>query len=114
MNCEECLAQALKIKVEAMSDFKFKTGDRVTERPRNIVNVTSSPNGFSKYKKNLVQRYGIVTGVKIKVNARGSRRKFISVLWDGSSQSSDHDQMRLCAVEQLPDLTQSFFNGHAE
>ena len=97
-----------------MADFKFKTGDRVTERPRSIVNVTSNPDAFSRYKKNLVQRYGTVTGVKLKADARGSKRKFISVRWDGRKQSSDHEQMRLCLIEQLADLTQSFFNGHAE
>jgi len=35
------------------------------------------------------------------------------VQWDGSQQSSEHEQMRLCAIDDLPKLTQSTLNGHA-
>ena len=52
------------------------------------------------------------TGVR--VNARGSKRKIVSVQWDGSQQSCDHEQMRLCAIAELAEATQSVFNGHAE
>lgn len=97
-----------------MTDFKFKIGDRVTERPRNTMNVASSKEAIKISAKNAKQRYGIVIGTKVKVNSRGSRRKFITVEWDGSQKSSEHEQMRLCAVDDLPGLTQSFFNGHAE
>lgn len=97
-----------------MTDFKFKIGDRVTERPRNIINVASSKEAMNVYARNTKQRYGTVTDTKIKANSRGSKRKFIMVKWDGSRKSSEHEQMRLCAVDDLPELTQSFFNGHAE
>ena len=97
-----------------MTDFKFKIGDRVTERPRNIINVASSKEAMNVYARNAKQRYGTVTDTKIKANSRGSKRKFIMVEWDGSKKSSEHEQMRLCAVDDLPELTQAFFNGHAE
>ena len=97
-----------------MTDFKFKIGDRVTERPRNIINVASSKEAMKVYARNTKQRFGTVIDTKIKANSRGARRKFIVVEWDGSGRSSEHSQMRLCAIDELPELTQSFLNGHAE
>ena len=77
-----------------MTDFKFKIGDRVTERPRNIINVASSKEAMKVYARNTKQRYGTVIDTKIKTNSRGARRKFIIVEWDGSGKSSEHSQMR--------------------
>jgi len=97
-----------------MPDFKFKPGDRVAERPRVTLNVASSSHGQQLFKRHNKQRYGTVTATNIRVNARGAKRKIVSVQWDGSQQSCDHEQMRLCAINELAEVTQSVFNGHAE
>lgn len=97
-----------------MSDFKFKPGDRVTERPRVTLNIASTTEGQERYGRHGRQRYGTVTGTMHRTNVRGSKRKFISVLWDGHQKPSEHEQMRLCAIEDLSQAMQSVFNGHAE
>jgi len=97
-----------------MAEFKFKPGDRVAERPRVTLNVASSTQGQQLFKRHNKQRYGTVTATSVCVNARGAKRKIVSVRWDGSQQSCDHEQMRLCAIGELAEATQSVFNGHAE
>lgn len=96
-----------------MTDFKFQPGDRVAERPRVKLNIASTKQGQAVFNRHSKQRYGTVTATTIRVNSRGSRRKIILVQWDGSQQSSEHEQMRLCAIDDLPELTQSTLNGHA-
>jgi len=97
-----------------MTDFKFQPGDRVAERPRVTLNVASSSQGQQLFKRHNKQRYGTVTATSVRVNTRGARRKIVSVQWDGSQQPSEHEQMRLCAIDELAEATQSVFNGHAE
>ena len=97
-----------------MTDFKFKPGDRVAERPRVTLNVASSSQGQQLFRRHNKQRYGTVTATIVRVNARGAKRKIVSVRWDGSQQSRDHEQMRLCAISELAEATQSVLNGHAE
>ena len=97
-----------------MAEFKFKPGDRVAERPRVTLNVASSSEGQQLFQRHNKQRYGTVTATSVRVNARGAKRKIVSVRWDGSQQSCDHEQMRLCAIEDLSQAMQSVFNGHAE
>lgn len=97
-----------------MPESKFKPGDRVAERPRVKLNVASSTQGRQLFKRHNRQRYGTVTATSVRVNARGAKRKIVSVQWDGSQQSCDHEQMRLCAIDELAEATQSVFNGHAE
>jgi len=97
-----------------MPDFKFKPGDRVAERPRVKLNVASSSQGRKLFNQHGKQRYGTVTAISIRVNARNAKRKIVSVQWDGLQQSCDHEQMRLCAIDELAEATQSAFNGHSE
>ena len=97
-----------------MTDFKFQPGDRVAERPRVTLNIASSSEGRKLFNHHGKQRYGTVTATNIRVNARGAKRKIVSVQWDGSQQPSEHEQMRLCAIEDLSQAMQSVFNGHAE
>jgi len=97
-----------------MPDFKFKPGDRVAERPRVTLNVASSSQGRKLFNHHCKQRYGTVTATSVRVNARGAKRKIVSVQWDGSQQSCDYEQMRLCAIDELAEATQSVFNSHAE
>ena len=96
-----------------MTDFKFQPGDRVAERPRVKLNIASTAESRAVFNRHSKQRYGTVTATAIRVNSRGSRRKIILVRWDGSQQPSEHEQMRLCAIGDLPELTQSTLNGHA-
>ena len=97
-----------------MAEFKFKPGDRVAERPRVTLNVATTAQGQQLFKRYNKQRYGTVTATSVRVNAKGAKRKIVSVQWDGSQQSCDHEQMRLCAINELAEATQSVFNGHAE
>jgi len=96
-----------------MTDFKFQPGDRVAERPRVKLNIASTAESRAVFNRHSKQRYGTVTATTIRVHSRGPRRKVILVQWDGSQQPSEHEQMRLCAIDDLPELTQSTLNSHA-
>ncbi len=94
------------------SEFKFKIGQRVAEKPRINPNVCSSPQAHAIYKKNCHQRLGVVTGLLTKRNSRGQNRKYIQVKWDNRMQPSDHEQMRICAIEDLDKEIDSVFLAH--
>lgn len=91
-----------------MINFKFEIGERVTERPRLNYNISSSPRGKQLYANHNKQRYGTVVGLSTKKDARGATRKIIAVIWDGKQSPSDHEQMRLCKISELPDHTDHF------
>lgn len=81
-----------------LSPSKFKVGDRVTETHKNITFVS----GFSEKKKtDMVRaiatdtRKGTVKEVFVKTNARGDRRHYAHVLWDGFKSTAEHEQSRL-------------------
>lgn len=91
-----------------MTDFKFEIGERVTERPRLNYNISSSPRGKQLYAQHTKQRYGTVVGHSVKKDARGATRKIIAVIWDGKQSPSEHEQMRLCKISELPEQTNNF------
>ncbi len=95
-----------------MADFKFKPGDRVAERPRVILNVAASTEGKQLFKRHNKQRYGTVTATNIRVNARAPSENRVGAV-GRIAESCDHEQMRLCAINELAEATQSVFNGHA-
>lgn len=91
-----------------MTNFKFKVGDRVAERPRLNYNISKSPRGRELYQQNNKQRYGTVVDQFIRKDGRGANQKIIKVIWDGKQSPSDHQQMRLCFVNELDALTDKF------
>ena len=94
------------------TEFKFKVGQRVAERPRIKQNLCSTPEAHELYNKCSEQRYGVVVGLLTKKNSRGQNRKFVQVKWDNRMQPSEHEQMRICAVASLNDEVKSLFLGH--
>lgn len=85
--------------------FKFKIGDRVAERPRYYGSCATTKEGIAKYNQFKNQRYGIVLDLEVKKDSRGAKRKFIKVRWDHNNTIGTHEQMRLCAVEDLEKIT---------
>lgn len=94
------------------TEFRFKIGDRVAEKPIIRINVSTTPEGSKRFAAHTGQRIGTVTGLLIKKNKRQSR-KFIEVLWDGHQASSQHEQMRICSLDELSNLTNELFANHA-
>ena len=91
---------------------KFQAGDRVAERPK----ATSMPGltkdvleRISQYK---TQRYGVVVDVFVKVTAaktkRPSRQNYVTVLWDGQSNTSEHAQLRLVHEADHPQVLEDY------
>ena len=91
---------------------KFQAGDRVAERPK----ATSMPGltkdvleRISQYK---TQRYGVVIDVFVKVTAaktkRPSRQNYVTVLWDGHSNTSEHAQLRLVHEADHPQVLDEY------
>lgn len=81
-----------------LSPSKFKVGDRVTETHKNITFIGDFTD---KKKTDLVRhistdaRKGTVKEVFVKTNARGDRRHYANVLWDGFKSTAEHEQSRL-------------------
>lgn len=95
-----------------VTDFRFKVGDRVAEKPMVRINISTNPEAAKKFAANTKQRIGTVTGLLIKRNKRQSR-KFLEVLWDGHQVASEHEQMRICLLSELDNLAKELFAGHA-
>jgi hypothetical protein len=89
--------------------FKFKIGDRVAEKPCLKLNVCNRRNkeAIKRFKEGEGQRYGVVVSMSVHKNARGSKRKFVEVLWDGKQSPSLHEQMRLCLASEIVSETHS-------
>ena len=85
--------------------FKFNLGDYVAERPRLYRSFATTEQGVKEYKKRNFQRYGIVVDRIILKDKRGARRKYIKVKWTHNNTVSVHEQMRLCAIKDLENIT---------
>jgi hypothetical protein len=87
-----------------MQPSKFSVGDRV--RHSKVGAVTCVSDFASQETKDRIakvaanEREGTVVETFIKTNARGARRHFANVQWDGSSVVSAHEQMRLLLLEK--------------
>jgi len=78
--------------------FKFAIGQRVAEKPKTF------------YTNKLPQRYGVVVEHKVKLQRGGTRRKFLLVQWDHLKQPTEHDQGRICAIEDFDKVVENFRN----
>ena len=82
----------------------YQVGDRVAERPKasNWLSVRSEvKERIAAYR---TQRYGTVLGVKLKPNSRGAKQKFLVIQWDHLASPTEHAQMRICPIDELPQL----------
>jgi hypothetical protein len=71
---------------------EFKVGDRVKYNKKGMSGPLSPTN---KPHTVFPSRLGEVTGIFIKEDSKGYKRKWIQVLWDGAVRSSDHASQRL-------------------
>lgn len=84
---------------------KFAVGDRVQEVRKTDIsffgfNTPPEQKELSlKILGNL--REGSVIGVSVKVNKRGSRTIYVSVIWDGFRTPSGHAQHRLTRLGEI-------------
>ena len=85
--------------------FKYKVGDQVAERPRLYGTCATTEEGIEAYNKHNFQRYGTVVDLLYIKDKRGSNRKYIKVQWNHNNTVSVHEQMRLCAIKDLENIT---------
>ena len=88
--------------------FKFAVGDRVAEKPRIHLGLAVKQENQRRYPS----RTGTVTGLKTKTRKDGHQRKYLAVRWDGFTTPSEHEQMRVCAAEELQTLEQDVILNH--
>ena len=88
--------------------FKFAVGDRVSEKPRIHLGLAVKQENQRRYPS----RTGIVTELRTKTRKDGHPRKYLAVLWDGFTTPSEHEQMRVCAAEELQILEQDVILNH--
>lgn len=87
------------------SQFEYKPGDRVAERPKDHGLLATRPEVHHIIVKNRTQRYGTVVEVFYKRIANGRRQKMLRIQWDHLQSPMDHAQMRICPIEELDRLT---------
>jgi hypothetical protein len=88
--------------------FKFAVGDRVAEKPRIHLGLAVKQENQRRYSS----RLGTVTELRIKARKDGHQRKYLAVRWDGFTTPSEHEQMRICAAEELQTLEQDVILNH--
>jgi hypothetical protein len=88
--------------------FKFAVGDRVAEKPRIHLGLAVKQENQHRY----LSRIGTVVELKHKVRKDGHQRKYLSVLWDGFTTPSEHEQMRLCVATKLQLLEEDLILNH--
>lgn len=95
---------------------RFKEGDRVAERPKASMLSAIRKESRERVAKYASQRYGTVVGCRIKTiqtrKKTTTRRCVVQVLWDGMKTSSEHEQMRICFIEELEGLKEGFFAAY--
>lgn len=92
---------------------RFKAGDRVAERPKASLLSAIRKESRARVAQYSTQRYGTVVGCRIKVlqtrKKTTTRRCVVQILWDGMKTPSEHEQMRICFIEELEGLKEGFF-----
>jgi hypothetical protein len=91
---------------------RYKAGDRVAERPKHSLLSCirqESREAVAKFSK---QRYGTVIDTFIKVSPRRGkppmRQQVVRILWDGHPSPAEHVQMRICFIDELPQLLEEY------
>ncbi len=92
--------------MKSKPQYKFKIGDRVAERPKTHSAFATRPETMAitrQYK----QRYGTVVDIKHK-RARDKRvMRYLLIKWDHLKSPMEHQQCRICPIEELSQLTNS-------
>jgi hypothetical protein len=86
----------------------FEIGDRVAERPKATAIPNLSPAAVAIAAANRTQRYGVVTGLKVKVNRQGAKTNYVEVLWDHLTTPSIHAQCRLCHIKDHKRIVEDY------
>lgn len=93
---------------DRFAGFKYLEGTRVAERPKIRYDACSNPQGYKKAQAASSQRYGVVVGNRVKRIKRKSgviyRRVYVMVQWDTLKSPIEHDQQRICTVEEFKEL----------
>jgi hypothetical protein len=85
--------------------FKYNIGDRVAERPKTHGIFTKSDEVRQRISRYSSQRYGVVLDVKLKPSSNGRKRKVLVIQWDNLQSPSEHEQMRICPINELQRIT---------
>jgi len=92
--------------------MKFKTGDRVAERPKASVIPNLKTESLERIAQYRTQRYGTVVDCFIKESKsrtnKVSRSVYVRVIWDGMQTPSSHAQMRLCLESEFQDVMDGY------
>jgi hypothetical protein len=80
---------------------KFKTGDRVAEKPKPTYIQTRDKATTDRIAQYRVQRLGTVTGYVYKTTRTGTKSPYVQVQWDHLTSPCTHAQCRLCFEVEL-------------
>jgi len=92
---------------------RFKPGDRVAERPKASLLSAIRKESRARVAQYCTQRYGTVVGTRMKIiqtrKKTTTRRFVIQIIWDGMKTPCEHEQMRICFIEELEGLKEGLF-----
>jgi len=80
---------------------KFKTGDRVAEKPKPTYIQTRDKATTDRIAQYRTQRLGTVTGYIYKTTRSGTKTPYVEVQWDHLASPCTHAQARLCFENEL-------------
>ena len=80
---------------------KFKTGDRVAEKPKPTYIQTHDKATSDRIAQYRTQRLGTVTGYVYKTTRTGTKSPYVEVQWDHLASPCTHAQARLCFETEL-------------
>jgi hypothetical protein len=86
------------------AQHQYTIGDRVAERPKAHGIFAVRQEVQERIQQYRSQRYGTVVGINTKPDRGGRNRKFLLVKWDHLKTPCEHEQMRICPIDQLVKL----------
>ena len=86
----------------------FQPGDRVAERPKNMIFSGLSVKTRQTAAANNQQRYGTVTGLTTKVTSTKQVTKYVLVKWDHLQSASEHAQSRICHMADVATIVADY------
>ena len=86
----------------------FSVGSIVAERNKNIAIDSKKPESMKIISQNRSTRRGEIVKTDIQINARGQKRTYHWVLWEGSKSPSLHEQSRLCLADQADEVLSAY------
>ena len=89
---------------------RFKTGDRVAEKPKPTYIQTKDKATSDRIAQYRTQRLGTVTGYVYKTTRTGIKTPYVEVQWDHLTSPCTHAQSRLCLKMSYPMCKQPIVN----